>query len=197
MNPTEVYKLFRDKLEEQFTGYTVTLSRQSRAVKPGLPLISITPGNVRRPQAPTYDFSDDGFPGYYVTRMPITIDLFTNGEAVTDDDGNVVGYANTAMEELLRVLNYINSSACVAWCSLNDISILIEGEAQDITGLVNDSNYEYRARQEVGVYFTQKYESYVDYFTYILAIEQYNELTFLTDGNGVPLEHDTQFLTID
>lgn len=186
MNPTEVYKLFRDKLEEQFTGYTVTLSRQSRAVKPGLPLISITPGNVRRPQAPTYDFSDDGFPGYYVSRMPITIDIFTNGEAVTDDDGSVVGYANTAMKELLMVLNYLNSISCVEWCSLNDISILIEGEAQDITGLVNDSNYEYRARQEVGVYFTQKYESYVDYFTSILAIEQYNELNFLNDGKDIP-----------
>jgi len=159
MKTTEVIALIRAKIAEQFPDYEVTLSRQSRVVKPELPLITLTPGNIRRPQAPNYDFHEGVFLGYYLTRIPISIDLFTHGKAVCDDDsGDVVGYFNSAVEELVEVLNYLNSNACVEWSSINDISILVEGEVQDITGLVNDSNYEYRARQEVEVYFTQSFD---------------------------------------
>lgn len=182
MKTTEVIALIRTRIAEQFPDYEVTLSRQSRVIKPELPLITLTPGNIRRPQAPNYDFKSDGFPGYYLSRIPIVIDLFTHGEAVYDDnDGTVVGYFNSAVEELVNVLNYLNSNACVEWCGLNDISILIEGEIQDITGIVNDSNYEYRARQEVGVYFTQEFDSGIGFIEYVSAIEENNELILFTD----------------
>ena len=36
------------------------------------------------------------------------------------------------------------------------MSILIDGDVQDLTGVVNDTNYEYRARMSVLLYFTQK-----------------------------------------
>lgn len=175
MKVREALELFRQAIASYCSGYDVIISRQSRVVKPSLPLISLTPGNVRRPQAPNFDYYADGFPSYYESKLPITIDLFSHGDPVSDERGNTVAFENTAMDEMLRITNYLNSPPFVEWCFTNNISVLIDKEAQDVTGLVNDSNYEFRSRQEVTVSFTQEVSG-VD----IGAIEQVEVI----DGNS-------------
>ena len=151
----EAKELFRQLTEDFFEGYTVIFANQSRIAKPAIPLVTIRPGNVRRPQAANNEVNDDGnVIGYYLSTIPMTIDLFSNGTAIEDDDGNVVAYENTAIDEMTSYADYMNSPKGVSWCHKNDVSILITGEAQDLTGVVNDNNYEYRARLEVLFSFT-------------------------------------------
>lgn len=148
--------LFRQLTEDFFKGYSVVFANQSRVAKPEIPLVTILPGNVKRPQAANHTVKRGVLVGYYESRLTFTVDLFTNGKPIEDDDGDVVAYENTAMDELLEFADYLNSPKCVAWCHERDVSILIETDAQDLTGAVNDNNYEYRARLEVLFSFTQE-----------------------------------------
>lgn len=156
MKAKEAKKLFLEIAKRFFDEYNVIFANQSRAPKPKNPLVTIAPGNIRRPQAENSLFTDGVVEGFYLSRMPIVVDLFTNGESVTDDNGTTIGYFNTAIDEILSFADFLNSPKCVAWCNKHDISILIETEAQDLTGLVNDNNYQYRSRLEVMLYFTQE-----------------------------------------
>lgn len=158
MKASEAKELFRQLAEEFFNGSAVVIfTNQSRVAKPQIPLIVLAPGNVSRPQAANTETNDDGvIVGYYLSTMPIIIDLFTNGREIRDDNDEVVAYENTAMDEALAFADYLNSPRCVAWCNTHDLSILIDAPAQDLTGIVNDTNYEYRSRLEVLLSFTQE-----------------------------------------
>jgi hypothetical protein len=59
------------------------------------------------------------------------------------------------MDEILCFADFINSQKTNDWCLANNIAFLTDTDAQDLTGVVNDTNYEYRARITINVYFTQ------------------------------------------
>ncbi len=155
MTSSNAKELFRYITADFFSGYMVIFTNQSRIAKPSIPLVTIQPGNVKRPNAANYDVVDGVMIGYYLSTITFTVDLFTNGTPITNGDGRIVAYENTAMDEILAFANYLNGIKCVALCNANDVSIMIESDAQDLTGIVNDNNYEYRARLEVLFSFTQ------------------------------------------
>lgn len=133
----------------------VVYSNQTREPKPSVPLVLLTTGPINRPQFPN-DIIDDGEPiSHYLTRLPITIDLFTNGLEVSDGKGNVVAFEDSSSEEILMMNDFLNSWACVNWCDAHNVSIMIESDVQNLSAVLTDSNYAYRSRQEVLFYFTQ------------------------------------------
>lgn len=157
MKASEAKELFRQLLEQFFQDNAVVIfTNQSRIAKPQIPLIVLAPGNVSRPQAANTETVDGEVVGYYLSTMLIVVDLFTNGKPIKDEAGTVLAYENTAMDDALALADFLNSPKCVAWCNAHDVSILIESPAQDLTGIVNDTNYEYRSRLEVLFSFTQK-----------------------------------------
>ena len=84
----------------------------------------------------------------------MVVDLFTNGRPVTQN-GSVIAYENTATEEMLAFADFLNAPRTVEWCHGHDISILIEADVQDMTGIVNDNFFEYRSRLEIALFYTQ------------------------------------------
>ena len=99
--------------------------------------------------------------GYYQSRISMQVDLFTNGLPVVDDEtGQTVAYENTAMDDMLAFADFLNSQYAIEWCHSHDVAISFDGDAQDLTGLVNDNNYEFRSRLPVLFYFTQKAVGY-------------------------------------
>lgn len=161
MKASEAKELFRMRAQGFFDGYEVVFANQSRTAKPAIPLVTIAFGNVKRPQAPTYTISDGEAQGHYLSRLSIVVDLFTNGKPITDEDGKIAAYENTAMDEMLAFCDFVNGMNTAEWCQANNLSVLIESDAQDLTGAVNDNNYEYRARQEMYLYFMQDTDSSV------------------------------------
>lgn len=156
MRVSQVKTLFRELTKQYFQGAMVIFSHQSRAAKTDLPLVTIQTGNVKRPHAPNYATIDGVLVGHYLSRIPVTVNLFTHGEPVLDDNGSVVAYEDTALDDVLAYADFLNSPYVVEWCRKNDITILIDGDAQNLTGLLNETNYEFRAMLTVFVYFTQK-----------------------------------------
>lgn len=161
MRVSRAKELFRSLTAQYFAGAEVTFTRQSRVAKPQTPLVTITPGNVKRPLAPVYKEVNGEMVGYYQSRISMQVDLFTNGLPVVDDEtGQTVAYENTAMDDMLAFADFLNSQYAIEWCHSHDVAISFDGDAQDLTGLVNDNNYEFRSRLPVLFYFTQKVVGY-------------------------------------
>ena len=156
MRVNSVKMLFQAITQQYFAGANVIFSHQSRAAKPTLGLVVLIPGPVRRPQFPNPILIDGVQVSAYASRINFTVDLFTHGSPVIDPDtGDTVAYENTATDDMLSYVDYLNSHFVNIWSQLNDVTILTEGDVTDLTGAVNDNNYEFRARLNVVFYFTQ------------------------------------------
>lgn len=157
MRVGQAKELFRELTQRYFGGAEVVFANQSRSAKQDAPLVLLTPGNVHRPAAPNYSFVEGEVVGHYLSRFSITVDLFTNGAPVVDEEtGRTVAYEDNAVEDMLSFADFLNSEHTVQWSHNNDVSILIDGDVQSLTGVVNDTSYEFRARMTVQFYFTQK-----------------------------------------
>lgn len=199
MRVTEARELFRQITKQYFASANVIFSNQSRAAKPKLGLVVLTPGPVKRPHLPNYHQVDDVMVGSYESRLTITVDLFTHGSPVIDDDtGKVAAYENTAVDDILAYANYLNSQFVTEWSHMNDVTVLLEGDAQDLTGIINDNNYEYRARVTVMFYFTQKAVgmaavSSEQSIRYPIYVRDPDTGEFERDDEGNPvIEHDPE-----
>lgn len=156
MRVSQAKELFRSLLQEYFASATVKFANQSRTAKSGVPLVLITPGNVRRDRDAVISNVDGVVVGSYLSRLSIQIDLFTKGLPVIDPDtGMAFASENTAVDDALAFVDFLNSPYVIEWCSKNDVSIGIDGDVLDLTGVVNDHNYEFRSRLSVLFYFTQ------------------------------------------
>lgn len=156
MTASQAKEAFRLLTKEHFDSHIVIFAKQSRTAKPNIPLVTISPGNVRRHRAENELYNENVAEGYYLSRISLTIDLFTNGKPVYDEYGKEIGREDTAVDEMLLFENFLNSQYVTLWCNRNDVSIVIEGDTQNLTGIVNDTTYEFRSRLIVNLYFTQK-----------------------------------------
>ena len=142
MRVGQAKELFRALTQQYFGGANVVFANQSRTAKQKEPLVVLTPGNVHRPQAPNYTFVGGEVVGHYLSRFSITVDLFTNGSPVVDEvSGKVVAYEDNAVDDMLSFADFLNSEHTVQWSHQNDVSILIDGDALNLTGVVNDTGY--------------------------------------------------------
>lgn len=156
MRVSQAKKLFQSLLQEYFAGAQVAYTRQSRTAKTGIPLVVITPGNVRRDRDPVISEVGGEIIGSYLSRISMQIDLFTKGTPIIDPDtGRKVASENTAMDDILAFADFLNSPHTVEWCHSHDVALVIDGDAQDLTDIVNDNSYEFRSRLTVFFYFTQ------------------------------------------
>jgi len=144
----------RKLTELYFTGATVRFANQSFTPKPKKPLVQLTTGHVSRPLNPPVKVIDGRPVAFYPASVPIQVDLFTNGEQREVALGFTPVAENTAEDDLLAFASFLNSDYVTQWCHIRDIAIIVPPTVQDLTGLIHDTNYEFRAMMEVTVYFT-------------------------------------------
>lgn len=183
MRLTTVKELFRALTERYFAGANVVFAKQSRAPKLELALVTLTFGNAKRAWDSIRYEVDGTTVAAYPSRISVVVDLFTHGAPVLDEEGKPFAYENTAMDDMLSFADFLGSQFVIDWCNRNDLSLLIEGDPQDLTGLVNDNNYEYRSRLNLWINFTQEAVGYAGVLTE--ASIQYP--TGETDENGDPV----------
>ena len=154
MRPAEARGYFRKLVKSYFAKANVIYGRQSHAAKTEIPLVCLTSGNVKRSRD-NCEYEIDGQPVYcYPSSMNITIDLFTHGAPVIVNEWTVA-HDNIAIDEMTAFADFLGSRHVVEWCNRYDMSISIDGDAQDLTALVNDTAYEYRSRLNVWLNFVQ------------------------------------------
>lgn len=154
MNVAEVKEAIRQLTALYFSGAKVTYTKQSFTAKPTKPLVTLTAGTVSRPRNPPVKIIDGRPVSFYPATMPIQIDLFTHGRKRPAKPGQTPIMENTAEDDMLAFSDFLNSDFVIQWCHERDLSIIVPNTVEDLTGLINDTNYEYRAMMEVQVGFT-------------------------------------------
>ena len=154
MNVAEVKEAIRQLTALYFSVANVTYTKQSFTAKPTKPLVTLTSGTVSRPRNPPVKIIDGRPVSFYPATMPIQIDLFTNGAQEEVEQGFTPIAENTAEDDMLAFASFLNSEYVVQWCHERDIAIVVPPTVQDLTGLIHDSNFEFRAMMEITVYFT-------------------------------------------
>ena len=139
-----------------FRGATVMFGRQSRVAKQkrDKPLVILAAGPVTRPLFPPTKIIDGRPVSFYPSSVTVQIDLFTFGEKRELAYGYTTAMENTATDDMLAFVSFLNSDMVVQYCGHKDISIVVPNTVQDLSDLISDTNYEYRAMIEVTVNFT-------------------------------------------
>jgi len=149
---SELKKRLYELVTTYFGGATVRWSN-TKGVNPNAPLVSLNLFTVNRPYTPVRTSVDGVIVDSYPSKVTLQVDLFTKGRgAVTP--GVTSANENTAEDDLIEFVNFVNSVYGDEWSLQNDISLLAN-EVQDLTGIVNDTAWEYRAMVEFEVGFTQ------------------------------------------
>lgn len=177
---SELKDLLKGLTETYFTGAKVAYTKQSFAVRPTEPLVTLTVGSVARPMNPPVKTVDGRPVAFYPASVPIQIDLFTQGKTKEIAQGYTPIAEDTAEDDMLGFLNFLNSDYCVAWCSRNDLAIVVPPTVQNLTGLINDTNYDFRAMIEVTVYFTMTAIGYTG------SLSKESVIVKTDDGTPIP-----------
>lgn len=154
MTLAELKKLLVQLTQTYFAGATVTYAKQSFVAKPGSPLVTLTTGSVNRSRNPPVKIIEGTPVAFYPASVPVQIDLFTHGRQEEVAPGFTPIAENTAEDDMLAFESFLNSPFVTQWCHQHDIAIVVPTAVQDLTGLVHDTNYEFRAMLEIAVYFT-------------------------------------------
>ena len=165
MDIAEAKNLVYGLLNQFFTGASVLHAKQSNAVKPSAPLVTLTVVSTKRALYPPQKMVDGVPVSYYPTTLMFQVDLYTRGSPVSDRPGFSVTMENTALNDLIGFANFVSSEYVLAWCNEHDISLSPAAEARDTTELLNDASYQFRATLELEMGFTHKAVGY----THLLA----------------------------
>ena len=146
-----------DIIKGYFAGADVAWAEQN-AVKSLNPLIRLKLGSITRPIHFINETQNNAPTGYIASTTMLTVDLFTHGKKMTDEDGYVF-YENTALDDMTDFLNYITSPYVDDLCESLNISIRPEGNIKDTSAVV-DNDYSYRSMAEFVVGFVQETNGY-------------------------------------
>lgn len=148
MTYNDARSIIYDATVSYFANATVTMAN-TKQVKKTKPMVTMKFGALQVntfPNEATYD----GEPcDYYPASMKLEVQLFTNGHQLSNG-----GMENTAVGDLTDYVNYMTSKLMVTEFGRHDLTILTAGPVQDVSTIINDTSYEYRAMVEFDVNFT-------------------------------------------
>lgn len=154
MNISEARNCILELAQYYFQKAKVVFAKQSFAVKKNNPLVTLSFGSINIPLNPPTKVIDGRPVSFYPTTMMVQIDLYTPGRKIEIASDVTPVMENTAVEDLLAFVNFLNSEHVIQYCHQKDIAIVIPNTVQDLTDLINDTNYQYRAMVEIEFRFT-------------------------------------------
>ncbi len=152
MNLEEVKEVLYDITAMFFHGAAVIWAEQINT-KPPLPYITLKIGSIQRTAFP-FIAADGG--RYYPCQTTLEINLYTKGRPVTVEAHVTGNYANTAAPDLMDFFNFAESEEITDMMAKKGIEVTLIPPVRDLTALLNDSKYRYRAMAEAAVTFVQE-----------------------------------------
>lgn len=143
-----LYELTR----EYFVGAKVAFGN-TNITKPGLPFVLLTMGTLQRPSKPEIRFRDGRVVQIYPCTIRLVVNLYTKG--ILNSSFGADYYEDTAQSDLAAFVNFIDSDKGIEICNKYDIYVALVSGPDDVTALENDAFFEYRARAEFMVGFTE------------------------------------------
>jgi len=149
MNLEEVKDALYDITAMFFSGAMVIWAEQINT-KPNPPCVTLKMGGIQKTAFPIVD--EDGS-RYYSCRTTAEVNLYTKGKPVTVGENVTGNYANTATSDLMEFFNFIESENITDIMAGKGIEVTLIPPVRDLTSLLNDSKYRYRAMAEASVTF--------------------------------------------
>lgn len=135
-----------------FAGATVRWC-ETNQVKPPYPFVALKLTDVSHFLHPDESGETEISQRYYCTGR-IALNLYTGGRKGTGKPGmSAPPSRNTAVSDLQRFIRYLGSDAGQDFLEEHDICLQEEGSTLDVSALLNDAKYEYRAMQEFSISF--------------------------------------------
>ena len=151
MNIAELRDALYELTQDYFVGATVAFGN-TNITKPKLPYVLLTLGTLQRPSKPEVRFRDGVVLQIYPCTIRLVVNLYTKG--LLESDYGAEYYADTAQSDLAAFVSYIDSDAGIEVCNRHNIYVALVSGPDDLSSLENDAFFEYRARAEFMVGFT-------------------------------------------
>ena len=153
MTQSELKQKLYDLVSLYFSGANIVWGK-IRLVNPNAPQVTLNMGTVTRLY---HSIGTDvgGVPiKSYPSRTTLQIDLNTRGAGLNHEGSKTSAMENTAVNDLIAFLNFLGSDYVDNWTLTNDISIMTN-QVHDLTQLVNDVSWDYRAMAELEIGFME------------------------------------------
>lgn len=149
MSIEEVRQTLYDTVSDFFVGATVIWAEQVITI-PSFPYVTLKIGPLQRNAFPI--FKDD-FTRYYLCSVTAEINLYTQGKKIETKGNALANYANTAISDMTDFFNYLESEIITDMLAGKGIDISLIPPVRDLSELLNDSRYRYRAMAEATISF--------------------------------------------
>lgn len=137
-----------------FAGATVRWC-ETNQVKPPYPFVALKLTDVSHFLHPDESGETEISQRYYCTGR-VVLNLYTSGRKGVGKPGmSAPPPRNTAVSDLQRFIRYLGSDAGQDFLEEHDICLQEEGSTVDVSALLNDAKYEYRAMQEFSISFVE------------------------------------------
>ena len=154
MTYNDARSIIYDATVSYFANATVTMAntKQDKKTKP---MVTMKFGPLQSNTFPN-EVEYEGEPcDYYLASAKLEVQLFTNGRQLSNG-----GMENTAVGDLTDYVNYMTSKMMVVEFGKHDLTVMKAGAVQDVSAIINDTSYEYRAMVEFDVNFTMAVVGY-------------------------------------
>ena len=154
MTVGELRETIRQVVKRYLVGASVKWIDENN-IKPVGPLVTLQLRNIQRELFSIDENRQGRAVKLWHTRAMLDVNLYTPGAVGNAQPGIRPKAENTALNDMQDFINYIDSDYVYGILGPLDVTILPEGMAQDVSELVDNSKYEYRAMQEFTVDFIQ------------------------------------------
>ena len=156
MTLQEIKNHIYDIVSTYFSGATVVWAEQFMA-KPPMPLVTLKIGNLDTGNMPIEGEVEGEHTAAYNCSTSLEVNLYTKGTEIKGEDNEIIAMDDSSISDLIQFVVYLHSPFVLDKLSELDICILLNGQVQGLSGLLNDNRYEYRAMAEFDVTFTTNF----------------------------------------
>lgn len=153
MKPRELKQKLYGLVCEYFCGASVSWGKV-KTVSPNVPQVVLNMSAITRHYHPIVQTVEGVLVNVFPSKATLQIDLYTKGAATNVEPGITAAFENTAVDDLADFMNFLNSAYVDEWGNLHDVSIHCR-QINDLTELINDVAWDYRAMVELEIGFTQ------------------------------------------
>lgn len=152
MSLMQVRREVRKIVSDFFSNGTVLWAEQV-VTKPKLPYITLKTGSLTKTAFPV---QDDTLARWYSCKTVLELNVYTQGRKVGTDENAISNYENTSVDDLADFVIYLESDEIQDVLAKLNISLSLKGDIRDMSVLMNDTKYRYRALAEFELSWTEK-----------------------------------------
>lgn len=144
MNMSEVREKIYELISMFFLGATVIWSEQV-VTRPKPPYLTLKLNGIHKPLHPIQDELGAFF---YPCSTMLELNLYTKGKPITIGENVTGNYENTAQDDLMEFVKFLESPMVLDLLEQYNLDIQLMPPIRDLTELMNETNYRYRAMAE-------------------------------------------------